>query len=367
MDRQYIGILVDGLIYSGIKYGISYFERISFYEEACEKFDLIPCFFRLSDIISENEQISTLIKNRNGKYEVKQIPTPSIIHNRGLFFRNKSKEKIRNLQTEGIIVFNDLNRYGKLRVYELLMQNEELIPHLPETVQANRENFISMMERHEELIIKPKSGSLGGGVIKVARTDHNNAVVTYNDKKSKAVRKQAFSFSDEWPKILTKKIMSKHYIIQQRILLATFNGNSFDMRVSVQRNGKGEWQVTGIVGKVAKSGGFVTNVAKGGECKSLVDLLNNNLNLRVDEVYKSVESFSLKAVKELNKEFPNMADVGLDVGITEEGFPMFIECNGRDLRITFRRAGMYDVWKATYATPISYARYLLDSKIEQGS
>ncbi len=78
----------------------------------------------------------------------------------------------------------------------------------------------------------------------------------------------------------------------------------------------------------------------------------------------SIEDFAIKAVTELNKNLPYLADVGLDIGLTTEGFPMFIECNGRDLRITFGKANMNEVWKATYTTPISYARYLFDSKID---
>ena len=93
MNTPTVGILVDGLIYSGIKTNRSYFEHISFYEEACIQFGLSPCFFRLKDIKLETDQINALVKGNKGKYELKNITIPKIIHNRGLFFRNESKTK----------------------------------------------------------------------------------------------------------------------------------------------------------------------------------------------------------------------------------------------------------------------------------
>jgi len=357
LGNSYIGILVDGLVYSGIKRGYSYFERVAFYEEAGKRLDLIPCFFRLMDVSPDSEWIHALVKETNGRYKLKNIPIPSVIHNRGLFFTKQAKVKLLNLQKAGFTIFNSWNRYSKMTVHEILIQNEELRPHLPETKRASIENLKEMMEKHTELIIKPNSGSLGGGVMMVERTDNEVWTVNYNQNKE--------FFKSELPEILRKRAANKYYLIQQRIPLAKYQGCPFDLRVSVQKNGSGEWQVTGIVGKVAKLGSYVTNVAKGGTCKSLRELVGGSPDLDFDKVYKDIEDFSIKAVKELDIQFPSLADVGLDIGITEDGFPMFIECNGRDLRITFGKAKMLDVWKETYSTPMSYARYLLDLKTEQ--
>jgi hypothetical protein len=37
------------------------------------------------------------------------------------------------------------------------------------------------------------------------------------------------------------------YLIQETIALATFNDSPFDIRISVQKDGKGEWGITGMV------------------------------------------------------------------------------------------------------------------------
>ncbi len=164
----------------------------------------------------------------------------------------------------------------------------ELQPHLPETKRASAVNFIEMMKKHRELIIKPNSGSLGGGVVMVEKKDHELWEVCYSQKRE--------AFANDWPEIIRKKVLNKKYIIQERIPLAEYQGSPFDLRVSVQKNGLGEWQVTGVVGKVAKIGNYVTNVAKGGTCKTLTELLSDSSDWDYNDVYQSIEDFSIKAV-----------------------------------------------------------------------
>lgn len=365
MYKPYIGIIVDGLVYGGIEHGVSYFENLAFYEEGGKQFNVIPCFFRLRDINVGADFVEAFIMDdKNGEYVLKEIPIPQIIHNRGLYYGNSAREKIKSLQDEGIIFFNEWNRYSKMTIHKILVKNDEINPHLPETVLANDHSLHDMLEKYKEIIIKPNSNSLGSGVIKVERTNVGECIMSsYNKNEKRFVRE---AFTEDWPPILKKKISKMNNIVQQRIPLATYKGCPFDMRVSVQRNSQGNWQVTGIVGKVAQIGGHVTNVAKGGACKTLEELVLDIPHLQYEKVNHDIEKLSIKAVRELSKHIPNLADVGLDIGITEEGFPMFIECNGRDLRITFGKANMREVWKKTYSTPIGYARYLFESLSKEG-
>ena len=53
-----------------------------------------------------------------------------------------------------------------------------------------------------------------------------------------------------------------------------------------------------------------------------------------------------------------LGDVGLDIGVDQEGNPQFIEMNGRDQRYSFAKGGLKKVFYNTYANPIRYAVYL---------
>jgi hypothetical protein len=357
MNQPYIGIIISPSFYEKIVQGKK-MELLAFYEEAGKMNHLTPCFFRFEDLEVGKNELSVLLKNKSGQYRKLFIPRPLIIHNRGYQCSRMAKDKIHKLQNEGIVIFNDWNRYMKYEIHELLKKNEKLLPHLPETLFLTNDNMTRMMQKYTELIIKPNAGSLGKRNMMAERKNQNEWVLHYPDG---VELKEEYFASSQIPEILKDK-MSK-FIIQERIPLAEYKDCPFDIRVSVQKNGMGSWQITGMVGKVAKSGRFVTNVARGGSCYSLKEILGHFSQFDDMEIYKSIEVLSLNIAAQLEKQYPYLADIGLDIGITEDGFPMFIECNARDLRVSFRNANMLENWKASYTNPISYGRYLLQMKI----
>lgn len=78
------------------------------------------------------------------------------------------------------------------------------------------------------------------------------------------------------------------------------------------------------------------------------------------ELDTRIRSVGLRIARTLASSLPHLADLGLDLGITEKGQIYFIECNGRDQRYGFRKAGMTETWKASYRHPMAYGRLLLE-------
>ncbi|HEY4390903.1 MAG TPA: YheC/YheD family protein, partial [Paenibacillus sp.] len=150
------------------------------------------------------------------------------------------------------------------------------------------------------------------------------------------------------------------YFLQERIPLLEYNDRPLDLRVTVQKGINDSWNVTGLYAKVAPSDSFISNIAKGGTAYQAPALLNNLLPAPlVTGILARVKSLSLTIASELSANLPMLADIGLDIGLTDNGHPFFIECNGRDQRYGFRKAGMTNIWKDTYRTPMAHARYLL--------
>lgn len=359
MSSPYVGILLDNIIYNKIPRGRTGFEQLSFYEEAGIIYNFIPCFFRLQDIEPGENQIQACVKGENNKYMKQIIPIPKVIHNRTFFHSKRDHKKVQQLMDNGIIIFNKKNRYRKIQIHEILLKKLDLHAHLPMTLKADEKNILQMLENYNSLIVKPNNSSLGLGVMLISKAG-DEYKWTFRNRTTKEY--ESVTFRNQLPQGLLDILAKRTFLVQKRIPLATYQGNPFDLRVSVQKNRTGNWQVTGIVGKVASEGHYVTNVARGGQVYPL-DVLLEGKNLNKDQVYKEVEKFSLNAAEQLSGELSGLADLGLDIGITEEGFPMFIECNARDLRITFRNAKMESTWKATHTTPLAYARFLLDTPV----
>lgn len=358
MEEAYVGVLIGSLVYGGIRNKLKYYENLAFYEDGAKKNNLVPCYFRLKDIDPDQATLIAYVRGKDGRYYKKEIAKPSVIHNRVLIQSSAGKRKIKRLQAQGIMIFNENNRYTKMHVHELLMKNQELKPFLPETVRCNKANLKKMMEKYEDIIIKPNNGSLGIKVFKLSRVNSETWELSYHLKK-RTVREV---FTGGWPEKLRRIAANRRYIIQERIPLACCNGSPFDLRVTVQRGREGNWQVSGIVGKLAIKGSFLTNVSRGGKCYGLKELLADSPQLSFDKAATDIKKLSIDVAEELSKYLSNLADMGLDIGITPSGVPMFIECNARDLRITFRNAKLLEEWKKTHTTPMDYARFLYDTK-----
>ena len=197
-------------------------------------------FFSARDIEPGVNKVKAYIKHNNAKYKLTVIPKPHIIHNRIFTNTIQGKQKIKHLQNEGIIIFNENNRYPKLTIYEILINNKELIPYIPETVSAKKANLTYMMNKYDELILKPNSGSFGMGISKLIRINDQKWEFSYYQKESLMKER----FSNSWPVKLQSLISNPHIIIQQRIPLAMSKGGSFDTRVSVRKmvleNGKSQ-------------------------------------------------------------------------------------------------------------------------------
>lgn len=365
MRHNYVGILVNDNLHRGIPKGKTFYERISFYEEGAAYYGLKPIYFRLRDIHMKEETVKALTL-QNGEYVSRTFPLPMVIHNRAMYFRNRAaNEKLERLvSSKGRIVFNRWNRYGKWHVHKLLMEAQELRPHLPETAKASVASIRSLGRKHKAVIVKPNSSSIGRGIMKVDWTGSGWRLVHQRKGAKGRTTWRTVRYKRRPPAALTHSIRRKPYIAQQRLPLAEYNGNPFDMRVSVQRGVEGCFQVTGIAAKVAKRNAFVTNVAQGGSVFRLEDVVSRYPELQPAAVREAVETFAISAADHLSSRLPYLSDIGFDIGITPEGYPVFIEMNLRDLRYSFREGGMTEEWKRTYANPMGYAKYVSEGHLQ---
>lgn len=350
--------MVNTSLYKRIETGQTKHEMLTFYEEAGLQTGVTPCYFRLEDVKPGQPEITAYVWSAQG-YKITKVPFPRVIHNRAMYFNKESHAQVELLTKQGTIIFNQCNRYGKLHIHQLLMQEDQLLPHLPGTNEATVRTIKRMMGVYDALIIKPNSSSIGRGVMLLQRSAAGVWRMTYPVSRQGS-KLRTIRFKQMLPLVLRRRISRETYLVQQRLPLATYKERPFDLRVSVQRNGFGEWQITGIVGKVAARNKFVTNVARGGSVFTLDALLHEFPNLNPYQVRLSIELLSLRIAYTLSRFLPGIADLGLDIGITADGVPVFIECNGRDQRYSFGEGGLLNEWKSTYANPIAYGRYLLD-------
>ncbi|OCT13994.1 hypothetical protein A8709_00175 [Paenibacillus pectinilyticus] len=363
MKNPYVGILVNDTLFAGIPLGNTQYEAISFYGEAGKQYKITPCYFRIDDVKIDTLEVHAYVQF-DQHFERMWIPLPKVIHNRAIYLDPACYEKLEEWTRHGVILFNRWNRYSKMRIHEILMKDERIRPHLPSSNPATLKNIRMMMMTYNTLIIKPTNSSIGRGIMKLEKKAGFWKLLYPANMKLKNRIWRSVIFRKQLPLVLRRRTRKSSYMIQECLPLATVDGRPFDLRISVQRGANGEWGVTGIVAKVASRKHFLTNVAQGGKVRTLPDILAANYaHLDAATVCRDFHDFALLVAKHLSTALPNLADLGLDIAMTTEGFPLFIECNGKDQRYSFLEAGLKEEWKATYYNPIAYAKFLLDGGI----
>ncbi|MFD3261308.1 YheC/YheD family protein [Paenibacillus lentus] len=357
MGQDRVGILLNSSMYRGIPQRKTGQESISNYEEAARANGFIPCFLRIGDMDTERNRSIAYVKS-GYDYVRMTIPTPKVIHNRALYRDSSVHRKLRSLATQGIYIFNANNRYGKNIIHRLLQDDPQLRDYLPDTAEATPESLHNMMLKYEDLILKPVRGSVGHGIMRLQR-DHLGWKLTHPAKARRGWITDRIG-RDSLPAWLHRQFIQTPYLVQERIPLAEYESRPLDLRVTVQRGALGTWGITGMFIKIAPQSSFLSNISKGG-CPYPVQLLTQCIPARlVPTALYHVEMLSLSIARYLSSRLPLLADLGIDIGLTLDGQPYFIECNGRDQRYGFRKAGLTDIWKETYQRPMDFARYLYD-------
>lgn len=361
MGNHHVGILLNAGMHRGIPRGKTAQESISNYEEAAAMFGLVPVFIKLGDIDLASGRTAAYIYRKH-QYERVIIPIPPIIHNRAIYSEAAANRRIKALISRDITLFNTNNRYGKDVIHRLLEAHPFIKSYLPDTAPASPAAIRMFMEKYQDLILKPCRGSVGRGIMRLQLKPRGWSI-TFNLPSRQRTSVTQELPGTELPAYIKRRLERTPYLIQERIPLAEHEGCAFDLRVTVQRGISGEWGVTGLFTKSSQRGQFVSNIAAGGRAGPAYDLLSKAVSpLEASRIMARIEQLVLSIAEYLSARLPLLADLGMDIGVTHEGEIYFIECNGRDQRYGFKKAGMLGTWKASYREPMAFARYLYNQR-----
>ncbi|GAC41306.1 YheC/YheD family protein [Paenibacillus popilliae] len=219
---------------------------------------------------------------------------------------------------------------SKLKKTLVLQRSAELNAFIPETHPFTDNHLQSMLEAHDMVYVKPNRGTHGYGVMRVVRKEEGYHLMA---------KTQVFRYStfEELHRALVKRIGSNPYLIQKGIHLLTYEGKNFDIRVLTQISPKGCWVSTAVFGKVAGSSNVVTNFSCGGKLADINTLLKNNMaeeeKLRLIALLKQL---GVETAAQLEKKFPGLKEIGLDVGLDEDRYPWIFEVNTKPDITAFR-------------------------------
>lgn len=331
-----------------------------FFDEEASANNLLLYYLPLYSSVEIGDRYSKalIFCEEKGRYVEEVIPIPPVIYNRVSLKAKKNRKKIERLLDQGYHIFNAIPfKNGKWTMHQLLEKSKDIKEHLPQSLEATEENIISMMEQFEFLFIKPFFASIGKGIMYIEKQENESWIFHYRDENGKW---QQEAFTTQLPSHLLTCISSRPFIVQERIQLATYQNRTFDTRVIVQKNETGCWGITGMLGKLAQHGDVITNVGQGGDFADIIVYLQGNPTFNPEEVYNKIKDLAINIANYLEAYTHHIADLGMDIGITKNGKPYFIECNFRSQYSGLEQEyTLIEVCRNIFANPIRYGNYLL--------
>lgn len=364
-----IGILTEGFILQNHKKGRHIREAFNCYAEAGHKIGGLIYIFSLNNIDLDNKRILGYSPLMNDSavmnWQEQWLPIPDAIHNRIKISPSSSTyKKLHEISKliPSVDIINRTTSVYKWKIQRILRKDQRAQKYLPKTLLFRGTDTLTEMLREFPFIyLKPVGRSLGLGIIKISRTGPYEYNAEYHKKR------KSYSLSGNlteiWPEL--KKVMGRRaYIVQEGIPLATYKGNIFDLRVSLQKDETGTWGLSRWKVRVAAPNRIVTNISARGTGAHINEVLDSVFKEDAAEILNDIKTACLIICSTIDNKISGIGDIGLDIGITKDRKIYFIEANFRELRLNGGSTEDLENWENTFKKPIYYLNYLYKNKFQ---
>lgn len=199
-----------------------------------------------------------------------------------------------------------------------------------------------MLGTHKLVYIKPDRGTYGIGVMSVEQLNSQNADANADTTASYKLRyeqkNEMFSSLESLHKTLSTLFQGQEYLIQQGIHLLRHEGRPFDLRVLTQKSPSGQWVSTGIIGRVAAKNKIITNHHSGGVVNHYKPLMTEHMTAEeAENIRKELKVLGTNVAAQLQKSYPNLKEIGLDVAIDGRWNIWILEVNTKPALFPFKK------------------------------
>jgi glutathione synthase/RimK-type ligase-like ATP-grasp enzyme len=268
----------------------------------------------------------------DGKWKSAILPLPDVIYNR-IHSRKiefgKEYHLFRNLLAElRIPIFND-RFLSKWEVHEHLIHENHLQPYIPNTNLFTKDHLAAFANMYETVFIKPVHGSQGRNIFKLKKV--NSSFILDSSVKSYSENKQVLLSLEEIYQRIKPLLNNRIYIIQQGIPLLTYQNRGMDFRVLCHKNQRNTWTATSLVARISAEDEFVSNIARGGEIMTPINALKDSMNINDAKVLiTEIKKLAIETAMIIEMKSSGITgELGIDIGIDQEGNPWLIEVNSK--------------------------------------
>lgn len=278
-----------------------------------EKLNCNFIFFHPDDIDFESKTVEGQIY-MNQKWEKKTLRFPDVVDN------PLGTKKYRDIyiRLEEIIPFTS-TKIGSKDIVANRIKEQKMFANMviPYEMCSNSDQIMEYLQKHGRIIIKPKSGRNGKGILFIMK--YENEYIIHNQMEARTMNyDQLLLELDQLP--------LKNRIMQPYIDSITKEGNPFDIRLHMRRGAQGEWQLVKMYSRVGKSGSVTSN---GGIRTDLNDVLVEKFsNEKAIEIEAELKAFASLFPEKFQKYYEKALDaLGIDLVVNEVGKLFILDIN----------------------------------------
>lgn len=304
--------------------------------------------FRPPEIIWEEQKIKGLLF-RDGVWEKAYCPFPSAVYNRCYSSKSSLAKKLESIIGKGK-VFNHITRFNKWKIY-CILKTSEVHGYLPDTYRYTQNDMLDLLHEYKKLVLKPSRGYLGRSVYRLEIARNSELQLFFKTNLPRLTTTNETDFGEEIKKITG----TRSFILQQFINLEEKDKQVYDIRMIVQKNSLGKWEVSGGCSRLSLANYYLTNTPR--RVKSLDEIIAED-NLVSEKIIEQIKNISLKTAIRIEEGLGHLGEISVDFGLDSQGKPWIIEANGKPQKILIDRLRDDELSARVYLRPLEYALYL---------
>lgn len=259
----------------------------------------------------------------NNKWQNIETELPPFIDISAYCFKKKNRDIIEHLRNNTLLSYDKVNTLSKERLQRELIKDEEfahlVIPSIKAKEFSDLEDFIN---KYSTIVLKPIGGQRGTGVYILSKDKDNSYTLGYRKEERHYSQTELELFFEE-------SIKNKNYMLQKYISSRTVQGDPFDCRVHVQKNGNGKWVVARNFIRIGIGQKVISNVNQGGGISEPDPFLKANFGEKWETINKKLNELATTLpykIEEIRK--IELISLGFDVAIDKDGELYLFESNG---------------------------------------
>lgn len=331
-----------------------YFRRLI---QAGKELGTIVFLFSPADVYRERGQVKGFVPSLNGGWLERLFPMPDVVIDRYRYTPKQSFRDYVQFRKDSPLLFTNNRLANKWRVHQILWQDEQMRKWLPETWNYQPMKFREMLAKHKYVFVKPSNGTGGRGILRIKQTAKGYELLGRTKERSKVqhilnTSQAVMSKVRNWAK-------NELFLVQQGLDLDLIPKRTVDIRLLIQKNGEGQWSVTGLGVRIGGNKSATSNLHGGGKAVPVSEFLTPKFGSQQSyTIIQECHDLAHQTASVLENHFGRLIELGLDIGIDVNGRVWLIEVNPKPGREIFRHLGQQTRYEQAIKRPIEYALYL---------